>query len=124
MFKKLFSYDTIFSSYTTAIGYGLGYIIPENLGCNMFVCIIVCLIVGATFDKLWKILSNIELFKDKRGKIMLASIIYVTYLSAWAFAYFMFDYDLDNDFFINLIYFAIVCIISFVVEQFKKGRNK
>ena len=49
--KKLITIDAIMSAFIGAIGYGVGYMIPEILGFHDIICYISCFAVGEAWDQ-------------------------------------------------------------------------
>ena len=124
--KSIFNYKTILSSYIGAIGYGIGYNLPLKYDLHPIICIICCLVLGSLFDWLGNVILSKENLKTRKNKIILAFVIYGTYLLAWVIADYLFDYDLDIDFLMSIyiiIFFQIISIIINKAKDYYKRKN-
>lgn len=125
LLKSIFSLTTILQCYISAIGYGLGYIIPDRLNLGMGVSIVSCLVFGSIFDWLANLILNSKVFKENnRRKILLAIALYILYLASWLVGDRFFGYDLDYDFISNVEYTIFFQILAFVIEFIKDYRKK
>ena len=50
--KKIVTLDAVMAAFIGAIGYGLGYTIPDRYGYNTIICFILCFAVGMVFDEI------------------------------------------------------------------------
>ena len=115
--KSKFNYDMLINSLIGAIGYGLGFAIPNLYNLPMAICIICCFVLGLFFDFLAKKISLIKTFRNsKKGRITLIVLIYLSYLIAWIIVNAMFDYDLDYDLFMNLGFILLYQLVSFIIN--------
>lgn len=120
--KKIFTLNNILICYFCAIGYGVGYAIPEYLGYSPLICAIPCMIVGTIFYILgMKILNSEYLNKSKRRKITFTVIFYLIYCVIAFTSVKLLKHDIDNDFLINLAFIIGFQILAFIVEYIKES---
>lgn len=118
---SIFNYTTILSSFIGAIGYGIGYALPSLYGLNIFICLICCLALGSLFDFIADTVLDKEIIRSsKRNRMILAASVYGTYLIAWIVVKILLNYDLDEDFFVDLLFVLIFQIISLIAHKLKK----
>ena len=48
--KKIFTLDQLLVAFISAVGWGIGIIIPQRLGCGQGVSLVVCTVCGLSFD--------------------------------------------------------------------------
>ena len=98
MFNQIVNFKTFFSCFISAIGYGLGFYIPCYFNADMWICIVICLIVGFIFDILGEKAVNIKIFEGKPYReLIVGLIIYAIYVTAWYLTKDLFNHDLDED---------------------------
>ena len=98
MFNQIVNFKTFFSCFISAIGYGFGFYVPYYLGAKMWICILICMVIGFVFDVLASKAVNMKLFEGKPYReLIVGLIIYAIYLVAWYFSKELFNQDLDND---------------------------
>lgn len=120
--KQIFTLNNILICYFCAIGYGIGYAIPEYLGYGPLICLIPCMIVGTIFYILGlKILNSKYLNSSKKRKITFTVIFYLTYCVIAFSSVRILGHDIDNDFLINLVFIIGFQILAFVVEYIKES---
>ena len=67
--KKLITFDAIMSAFIGAIGYGVGFMIPEALGFGEIICYIASFAVGEAWDQVIdKIIFTKEVQSDPKRK--------------------------------------------------------
>lgn len=119
--KEALSYENVLGSFIGAIGYGFGYSIPDKLGMHPIICLVLCMLLGSLFDDLADfIFEKKHLINTRKRKITFAAIIYTGYLIAWLIAYVALDYDLDNDFLIDVALVLLFQVISYVLVRIKR----
>lgn len=124
LLKSIFTFETILSSYITAIGYGVGYLIPNKYNLNIIICIICSLILGLVFDFLSKKILDTKYFNASiNNKVTIAAIVYSGYLIAWLLVNYVFDYDLDYYFFSSVGDIILIQLLVIVFKTFKKYIN-
>ena len=120
--KQIFSLNNILICYFCAIGYGIGYAIPEYLGYGPLICLIPCMIVGTIFYILGdKILKSKYLSSSKDRKIIFTAIFYFVYCTIAFTSVRVLGHDIDNDFLINLAFIIGFQLLAFVVEFIKES---
>jgi para-nitrobenzyl esterase len=81
--KKLFTIDDFMIAVVAALGYGLGYSIPMQFGCSMFICLAVCLVLGIGLEEIiGKIVFSKAVQKSRKNRIMAFAAILLTFLAA------------------------------------------
>lgn len=121
IFKSIFNLKTILSCYVGAIGYGLGYNLPNKYNLHPIICLISCLLLGMLFDYLANKLLSTNYFNGSlQNKITTASFIYFGYLAAWLTINRILEYDLDNDFLYSIGSIIIIQIVLFIIKLFKE----
>lgn len=107
--KEIFSFDNVVSCFIEAIGYGLGYVVPESMGANTITCLICCMAVGIIFSLIMdKVLGLYFKSVSKGAEVFTAIIVFFIYLCFWYLTKFGLDYDLDIEIAFNFL--TIVCI--------------
>lgn len=118
--KSVLNLKTILSSYIGAVGYGIGYNLPNKFNCHPITCLICCFLLGTIFDKLAeKLVSSNYFEKSKKNKIIIATFIYALYLVAWAIVDKTLNYDLDYDFLFNIEVIIVIQIVLLVINIIK-----
>ena len=118
--KQIFTLNTLLISYICAIGYGIGYAIPEYLGYSPIICLIPCMIVGTIFYVIgMKVLTSNFFNASKKRKILFTVTFYLIYcIIAFSSVKFL-GHDIDDDFLINLFFIIGFQILSFFVQYIK-----
>ncbi|MBR1602137.1 MAG: carboxylesterase family protein [Synergistaceae bacterium] len=81
--KKLFTLDDIMIAFIAALGYGLGLEIPKNLGCAMWLCSIICLIIGLAVEGLVeKIVFSKAVQKSILKRVMIFAAFVIIFIAA------------------------------------------
>ena len=119
--NDIFDYRTIATCLIAAIGYGLGYIIPEYFGCHIIICLICCYVSGLVFETIAeKALTIDSVNESKLNKFILICIIYLTYIFIWILVKKLFGYDLDYELMLDLLYVVVFQFVSFAMHEIKK----
>lgn len=119
--KEALSYENILGSFVGAIGYGFGYSIPDKLGMHPIICLVLCMLLGSLFDDLAGfIFEKKHLINTRKRKITFAAIIYTGYLIAWLIAYVALDYDIDNDFLLDVSLVLVFQVVSYILARIKR----
>lgn len=124
--KQIFTLNNILCCYISAIGYGLGFAIPEYLGCNIFITLLCCYILGTiVYFQASKLLSSNFFNNSKKRKITVSIIIYVIYCVICVITLKITGHDMDYDFLLSLGFLIVFQIISFLIEFIKSTlKNK
>ena len=118
--KQIFTLNTILIAYICAIGYGIGYGIPEYLGYRPLVCFVISMIFGTIFYLLgMKVLNSKYINESKKRKITFTVVFYACYCIVAFTSVKLIGHDIDNDFLINLAFIIGFQILSFVVQYIK-----
>lgn len=125
--KKVFTIDTIIASFAGAIGYGAGYVIPSQMGCNIVITMIICFAAGMILDSVAdKIIYNEFVQKSIGRKCMVFAGIIVVFLASCFFVDKYFAHSLWSDAGSQLFYVvgipAISLGFSLIVRMFKRYR--
>ena len=82
-FKKLFTLDDVMIAFIAALGYGLGLEIPKNLGWPMWLCSIICLVVGLAVEGLVeKIVFSKAVQKSILKRVMIFAAFVIIFLAS------------------------------------------
>lgn len=120
--KQIFTLNNILTCYICAIGYGIGYAIPEYLGYSPWICLIPCMIFGTIFYFLGVKVLNSKFFnKSKKRKIIYVAIFYIAYVIIAICSVRILGHDIDNDFLINLAFIIAFQILAFIVEYIRES---
>lgn len=120
--KSIFNLKTILCCYIGAIGYGVGYNLPNKLNYHPIICLICCLILGTLFDTIANKLLSTKFFNEsKKNKIITAVIVYAGYLIAWWIVDKTLNYDLDYDFMTSLYMIIGIQVILLIIKAIKNG---
>ena len=69
--SRIISKDAIIGAVFSAIGWGIGYILPAQFGCGMLVCIVACYALGLVFEAIGKkVLQSRKIRKMKGGRLL------------------------------------------------------
>ncbi|MBR0254153.1 MAG: carboxylesterase family protein [Synergistaceae bacterium] len=75
--KKLFTIDDLMIAFVTALGYGLSFEIPKNLGLPAWLCVVICLVIGVSLEGIVaKILFSKLVQKNTLNKV----ITFITFI--------------------------------------------
>ena len=74
--KKLFTIDQFLKAIISGIGWGLGVIIPEHLGCSQLVCLLVSFALGMSFDAVAGRIFKIRKIQEKLSRKILVGIAF------------------------------------------------
>ena len=123
--KKVFTTDTIIASFFSAIGYGVGYVIPSEMGYNFVISIIISFAAGMILDHVADIIIYNEFVQKSNGRkyTVFASMIAVFLVTCfWVDKYF--GHSLWSDFGEELFYVVGIPVIalgfSLIVRMFKR----
>ena len=100
--KKLFTLDDIMIAFIAALGYGLSFEIPKNLGWPMWLCGVICLVIGVALELLVeKIVFSKSVQKSNLNRVIIfASFILIflagEYISVWAMGVSMVEHLLEE----------------------------
>lgn len=123
--KKIFTLNNILCCFISAIGYGIGYAIPEYYGYGFIICLISCLIIGTIIYYVASIILSSKFFNEhKKRKYVFALIIYVIYFVVCYETLQITGHDMDYDFFLNLGFLIVFQILSFVIRYIRAKISK
>lgn len=124
--KSIINIETILASFIGAIGYGVGYNLPNKFNVHPIISIICCLVLGTSFDFLAeKILSCSFFEKSRKNKIITAIYVYIGYLISWIIVDKTLNYDLDIDFLTNIEMIIVIQVVLLIIKSLKKSiKNK
>lgn len=127
--KEVFNLRTILICYIGAIGYGIGYNVPNSFGVHPVICIISCIVFGRIFDAIAKKVLTTDYFNSSRqNRFIIAIAVYSSYLVVWLIVKAIIDYDLDYDFFAYLffviIFQAILLFKTLLLKLLEKKKIK
>lgn len=115
--KQIFTLNTILIAYICAIGYGIGYALPEYFGYRPLICFVISMVFGSIFYYIgMKVLNSKYFNESKKRKIIFTAIFYACYFIISLTSLNFLDHDIDNDFFINLIFIIGFQILAFIVQ--------
>ena len=118
--KQIFTLNTILAAYICAIGYGIGYALPEYFGYSPLICFVISMVFGTIFYYFgMKVLNSKYLNESKRRKIIFTVIFYACYCIISLTSLNFLDHDIDNDFLINLAFIIGFQILAFIVQYIK-----
>lgn len=67
--KNLITLDTVMKAFISAVGYGVGYAIPDHYDCSIIICFISCFGLGMIADEIAdKIISSRFIQKSTKNK--------------------------------------------------------
>ena len=114
--KKILTIDGCFVAFASAIGYGLGYAIPEKLGCGVLLSILICMTLGSVPGI---IAGKVVFSKAVQEKTSRRILSFAGILAVFALAYLIglwFEYDLFEELFVELGYEIVFPILGFAVS--------
>ena len=118
--KQIFSLNTVLIAYICAIGYGIGYAVPEYMGYSMWICIIPSFIIGTIFYEVgMKVLNSNYFNNSPKRKIIFTVLFYGCYWIISLSSVRYLGHDIDYDFFINLGFVILFQIVAFIIRYFK-----
>ena len=120
--RKFITIDSIAVAFIGAIGYGVGYNLPNKFNVHPIISIICCLVLGTSFDFLAeKILSCSFFEKSRKNKIITAIYVYIGYLISWIIVDKTLNYDLDIDFLTNIEMIMVIQVVLLIIKSLKKS---
>ncbi|MDO5440494.1 MAG: hypothetical protein Q4F12_03030 [Erysipelotrichaceae bacterium] len=123
--KETLNFETIITCYIGAVGYGVGYNLPNNFNLHPIICLICCLLFGTVFDNLAKKIVSSKYYKEsKSNKVCVAVIVYIGYLIAWAIVDYAIDYDLDYDFLTNVVFIVAIQVVLLIIRMIKNSKKE
>ena len=125
MFNYIINFKTVFSCFIAAIGYGFGFYIPYYANCPLWLCIVICLVVGSIFDYLGAKAVEMKILEGKPYReLVVGLIIYAIYVAAWYISKGLMDHDLDEDLFDALKWMLIIQFGGWLINLIKSGIRK
>lgn len=119
--KNIINLETIIKCFIWAMGFGIGYYLPNKLGNKTIVCFLCSMLLGTIFDLIGsKLLSSNYYKKSNKNKYVVTIGVYVTYLIVWYIANITLEHDLDNDFLTNLGSMIIIQITLLFINELRK----
>lgn len=121
MFSYIINFKTVFSCFISAIGYSIGYYVPNSLGWPLWICIVLCLALGFVFDIIGEKLVNLPIFEGKPYReLIVGLIIYAIYLAAWFLIDHFLQHDLDYDLQDALLWMIGLQFLGWVINMIKQ----
>ena len=113
--KKLISIDGCFVALASAIGYGLGYAIPEKLGCGSLISMLICMTLGSVPGAAAAKIVFSKYIQEKKSRRIIAFAVIVAVFSLAYLIGLCFHYNLFEELFFDLGWEIIFPIVGFVV---------
>lgn len=125
--KQLFTIDMIIASFAGAIGYGVGYVVPNQMGCNTVISLIICFAAGMILDSVAdKIVHSKVVQKSIGRKCIVFAVIIAVFLAACVFVDEYFAHSLWSDAgeqMLEVIGLPVLTLgFSFIVRMFKRRK--
>lgn len=113
--KKVFTVDGIFAAFISAIGYGLGYAVPEALGAGVVLSTVCCFVLGMLFEAIGeKLVYNKYTQENNTRRIIVFVIIAVLFITMYGFGMKALDHSLFEDLEEELFYVIVIPVLGFV----------
>lgn len=113
--KKLITVDSLIVAFASAIGYGLGYAIPEKLGFHPLIGLLICFTVGSIPGALAGKIVFSKYVQQKKSRRILSFVgILGIFVLAYLIGLTLFQYNLFEELFVELGAEIIFPILGFV----------
>lgn len=125
--KKVVTLDAIMVSFVSAIGYGIGMVVPGAYGVHPIICFVICMALGTILDQLAnKIVFSSYVQESNKRRYIVFAVIVLVFLAVYIFMAKYFAYSLWSDAKMGLDYAIVIPIAFFVltlgVEAYKRKK--
>lgn len=125
--KKVVTIDAIIVSFVSAMGYGIGMVVPGAYGVNPIICFVICMVLGTILDKLAnKIVFSSYVQESNKRRYFVFAAIALVFLAVYVFMAKYFAYSLWTDAKTGLDFAVVIPIVFFVltlgVEAYKRKK--
>lgn len=115
--KKLFTIDSLVVSLLSAMGYGLGYAIPEAMGAGVIFSLLICIGAGALLEELGtKIIFNRKTQETNTKRYTVFAMVIVLFILAYFIAMKKLGHSLIEDFMEEVFFVVGIPVIGFCVS--------
>lgn len=114
--KKVVTLDAIMVSFVSAIGYGVGMVVPGAYGVNPIICFIICMVLGTILDKVANniVFSSYVQESNKRRYIVFAAVALI-FLGGYIFMARRYAYSLLTDAKTGLVFAVVIPVVFFFI---------
>lgn len=115
--KKIFTIDSLVVSLLSAMGYGLGYAIPEAMGAGVIFSLLICIGAGALLEELGtKIIFNRKTQETNTKRYTVFAMVIVLFILAYFIAMKKLGHSLIEDFMGEVFFVVGIPVIGFFVS--------
>ena len=122
--RKLFTFDDIMIAFIAALGYGLSFEIPKNFGWPVWLCGVICLVIGVALESLVeKIVFSKTVQKNTKNRLIIFAVFILIflageYISVWAMDVSMLEHLLTE--YVYIIGLPVIgFMISMLIRQYR-----
>ena len=115
--KKLFTVDDLIVAGISGIGYGLGFEIPKILGYAEWQCGLICLIVGATLDKLANVVVFSKVVQSSTANRIMLLLAYILVGTAIQYYFVSWKISVDDYAMEGYAYLIVPAILGFAFSM-------
>lgn len=117
--RKKITIDGIVTAFASAIGYGLGYAIPEHLGYGILVCLLVCLTVGSIPGTIaGKVIFSKHVQEKTYRRVLSFAAVFAAFFLAFFIGKKYFNYNLFTELPSDLGYEIVIPIVVYAGSLF------
>lgn len=123
--KDYFSIDSIAVAFVSAVGYGIGYLIPEMYGMSVFMCWVICLGAGFIIESLAEgIMFSKYIQTDNGRRAALAAYMILIFLIAYIICLDKTGYSLFYSLGEEMLWYIAYLLLGFVIGIIKYNKRK
>ena len=116
--KKLFTIDDLMIAFVAALGYGLSFEIPKNLGYPEWLSGVICLIVGLSLESIVeKIVFSEAVQKKTLNRVIIFAAFIITFLAAQYFSVWLMGVSMIEHLLEVYVYIVGIPVIGFVFSM-------
>ena len=116
--RKLFTIDDLMIAFVAALGYGLSFEIPKNLGYPEWLSGVICLIVGVALEGIIeKIVFSEAVQKKTLNRVIIFAAFIITFLAAQYFSVWLMGASMIEHLLTEYVYIVGIPVIGFVFSM-------
>ena len=119
--KKLITVNDIMAAVFSAVGYGLGWNIPNALGCHWVISLIICFACGMLFEAAGSaLLAKKEVQSNPKLKILIGAGLILVYIMADILSNLVAGIGLGSSFLEEMFYVVGIPVVGFLFAVIKQ----
>lgn len=114
--KKVVTLDAVMVSFVSAIGYGVGMVVPGAYGVNSLICFVICMVLGTVLDKVAnKIVFSGYVQESNKRRYISFVVVAVLFLGGYIYMARYFAYSLWTDAKTALVFAVVIPVVFFFI---------